>query len=158
MPHKRRDVRFPIPQRRDDNGQYCQTEPQVLAERPFPYLLHEVGLRRRDHPDIHRNRPVIAYAGYIPALQHAQQVHLRLLGHLPDFVEKQRPAVGLLEVPLLVVCAPVNAPFSCPNSSLLKRLGVIAPQFTLRNGPLRRSDRSWMASATDSLPEPVSQG
>ena len=42
---------------------------------------------------------MIAYAGYIPALQHAQQVHLRLLRHLPDFVEKQRPAVSLLEVP-----------------------------------------------------------
>ena len=66
------------------------------------------------------------------------------------------PPSAWLNRPSRRLSAPVNAPFSCPNSSLLKRLGVIAPQFTLRNGPLRRSDRSWMASATDSLPEPVS--
>ena len=32
----------------------------------------------------------------------------------------------------------VNAPFTCPNSSLSSRLSASAPQFTRINGPLRR--------------------
>ena len=36
---------------------------------------------------------------------------------------------------------PVNAPFSCPNSSLSASVSVIAPQFTATNGPPARGLR-----------------
>ena len=44
-------------------------------------------------------------------LQGAQHLGLRLQAHVADFVEKQRPAVGRLELAAPSATAPVNAPF-----------------------------------------------
>jgi hypothetical protein len=52
--------------------------------------------------------------------------------------------------------APVNAPFSCPNSSLSSSVSGSAAQFTAINGFPRRGERSWIALANSSLPEPDS--
>ena len=52
--------------------------------------------------------------------------------------------------------APVNEPFSWPNSSDSSRFGGIAPQSTTRNGPVARVDARWIASAATPLPVPVS--
>ena len=52
--------------------------------------------------------------------------------------------------------APVNAPFSCPNSSDSRTNSGSAAQLTLMNGPLAQGDRSWMARANSSLPVPDS--
>ena len=58
--------------------------------------------------------------------------------------------------PLRRRTAPVNAPFSCPNSSLSTRPAEIAAQFTLTSSRSRRGLASWIARATSSLPVPVS--
>ena len=58
--------------------------------------------------------------------------------------------------PSLRLTAPVNAPFSWPNSSDSSSVSVSAPQFTLTNGPSARFERAWMARATSSLPVPDS--
>ena len=52
--------------------------------------------------------------------------------------------------------APVNAPFSWPNSSDSISSEGTAAQLTLTNGRSRRALRSWIARATSSLPVPVS--
>src|SRR6266850_1301706 len=52
--------------------------------------------------------------------------------------------------------APVNAPFSCPNSSEASNEGGIAAQLTRMNARLPRLERLWIARATSSLPVPVS--
>ena len=52
--------------------------------------------------------------------------------------------------------APVNEPFSCPNSSLSSSVSGSAAQFTAMNGLPRRGERSWMARATSSFPVPDS--
>jgi hypothetical protein len=52
--------------------------------------------------------------------------------------------------------APVNAPFSWPNSSLSKRPALRAALVTFTNGPPARSELRWMAAATNSLPVPLS--
>ena len=52
--------------------------------------------------------------------------------------------------------APVNAPFSCPKSSLSIRLGGSAAQFTRTSARDRRRLRSCTARAKSSLPVPVS--
>ncbi len=52
--------------------------------------------------------------------------------------------------------APVNAPFSWPNSSDSSSVSGSAAQFTATNGRSRRCDRWWMACATNSLPVPDS--
>ena len=58
--------------------------------------------------------------------------------------------------PSLRLIAPVNAPFSCPNSSDSSSVSVSAPQLTLTNGPCARFERAWIARATSSLPVPDS--
>jgi hypothetical protein len=50
----------------------------------------------------------------------------------------------------------VNAPFSCPNSSLSTSAGEIAPQLILMSGRSRLDERAWMARASSSFPVPVS--
>ena len=58
--------------------------------------------------------------------------------------------------PLRSFSAPVNAPRSCPNSSLSSKLSLMAAQFIPRNASPPRADRSWIARATTSLPVPLS--
>jgi hypothetical protein len=58
--------------------------------------------------------------------------------------------------PLRVASAPVNAPFSWPNSSLSSSSAGMAPQLIGTNGRAWRGEQSWMARATTSLPVPDS--
>src|SRR3989441_1024777 len=52
--------------------------------------------------------------------------------------------------------APVNAPFSCPKSSLSNKFSGIAAQLTATNGPGALAPLTWIARATTSLPVPDS--
>ena len=52
--------------------------------------------------------------------------------------------------------APVNEPFSWPNSSLSSSVSGIAPQLIGTKGPAERAPRRWMAWAASSLPVPLS--
>src|SRR5712691_10736603 len=49
-------------------------------------------------------------------------------------------------------CAPVKAPFSCPNSSLSMSVSGIAEQFTATKGPLARSEDRSEPTAFPELP------
>ena len=53
-------------------------------------------------------------------------------------------------------CAPVNAPFTWPNSSDSRSVSVSAPQLSATKGWLLRGLRAWRARATSSLPVPDS--
>ena len=66
---------------------------------------------------------------------------------MPPSASSKRPA--------LVATAPVNAPFSCPNSSLSTSVGGSAAQLTRTSGRAWRRLRSWSARANSSLPVPV---
>ena len=48
------------------------------------------------------------------------------------------PPSAISNSPGFVRSAPVNAPFSCPNSSLSNSVSVMAAQLTAMNGSLRR--------------------
>ena len=52
--------------------------------------------------------------------------------------------------------APVKAPLTWPNSSLSSRLCESAAQWTLTNGLAARGLAAWIASASSSLPVPLS--
>src|SRR6266700_3290995 len=58
--------------------------------------------------------------------------------------------------PIFWLTAPVNAPFSWPNSSLSSRPVGIAAQFSLTSVLSLRRLRSWIARAISSFPVPVS--
>ena len=66
------------------------------------------------------------------------------------------PPEASTNLPVCFSVAPVNAPFSCPNSVDSTRFSGIAPQFTATNGFARRSPEPWMARAINSLPTPDS--
>ena len=54
--------------------------------------------------------------------------------HVADLVQHQRAAVGRLEQAACSRIAPVNAPFSWPNSSTPSRFSAIALQLIATNG------------------------
>jgi hypothetical protein len=58
--------------------------------------------------------------------------------------------------PTFLSVAPVNAPFSWPNSSLSISVSVSAAQLTATHGPAARRLPRWIARATISLPAPDS--
>ena len=76
---------------------------------------------------------------------------------MPPSASSNRPSFCLI--------APVNAPFSCPNSSLSSSVSVSAPQLTLMNGPAARffdhpetCGREVMAKARDMLVREIAGG
>ena len=50
----------------------------------------------------------------------------------------------------------MNAPFTCPNSSLSSSVSEMAAQFTGTKGRVARLEFTWMARAISSLPVPLS--
>ena len=74
--------------------------------------------------------PGLANAG---SREQAKRMHDRLVGVPPSAAAILPPARSL---------APVNAPFSCPKSSLSTSSSGIAAQLMGMNGPARRSERS----------------
>ena len=66
------------------------------------------------------------------------------------------PPCARSNAPSTRLIAPVNAPFSWPNSALSISPSGSAAQFSLMNGLSRRSLWSWIARANSSLPVPLS--
>ena len=66
------------------------------------------------------------------------------------------PRLATSKMPRLSLVAPVNDPFTWPNSSLSSSVTDSAPQSTAKNRSCLRGLRVWMARATSSLPVPVS--
>ncbi len=60
-------------------------------------------VRRRHHPHVDLDRLLAADALELLLLQRAQQLHLHRRRHVADLVEEQRPAVGELEPPELLL-------------------------------------------------------
>ena len=66
------------------------------------------------------------------------------------------PLSAASNLPILRSVAPVNAPFSWPNSSLSSSVSESAAQFRQTNGPFFRGLEKCTARATSSLPTPLS--
>ena len=133
--HEQRNVLAPLPQRRQRDGEHVEAVPEVFAEAARLHLLEEVAIGRGDDARVGLERDVAADALELAVLEHAQQLGLQVQRQLADFVEEERGAVGDLE-PTLAASRPrpVNAPFSCPNSSLSMSVGGSAAQFTRTSG------------------------
>ena len=117
------------------DGHHVEPVVQVLAEPAVGDQLLQV---LRSSPPARarsvRDRLVAADALELLLLEHAQ--HLRLGGrrHVADLVEEQRAAVACSNLPIRWRSAPVNAPFSWPNSSLSSSASGMAAQLIARNG------------------------
>jgi len=153
---KRPNILAPLAQGRHINPKHIQPIKQVLAKPPALNLPCEIAVRRGDQSNVNLNRLRPAHALQHPLLQDAQQLRLRRLRQLGDLIEKQRALVGKLELPSRCRSAPVNAPRSCPNSSLSISVSGSAAQLTDTSVARARGDLAWIARATSSLPEPDS--
>src|SRR5690625_6790712 len=71
---------------------------QVGTESPSSYFSGEVAVGGRNDTHIHLMLPIAADPLYFTALQGAQQFRLHRQRHLADLVQKERAAVGQLEL------------------------------------------------------------
>ena len=133
---------------------------EVLAEAPAVDLAcSQVAVGRRDEPDVDRDRAASPPTrSNVRSWSTRRSLACERERHLADLVEEQRAAVGRpRSVPARAATAPVNAPFSWPNSSLSSSVsgerGAVDARRTARRA---RGWRSWSARATSSLPVPLS--
>ena len=74
----------------------------------------------------------------------------------PTSSRKIVPRCASSNLPICFSVAPVNEPFSWPNSSLSISSSGIAAQLTWTKASSARSELRWIARATSSLPTPLS--
>ena len=115
LAEQQRDVLRPLAQRRHRDRHRAEAVVQVFAETPRSDGLLEVHIRGGNDADIgflHLGRPD---ADKLARLQHAQQARLGRVRQLGDFVEEDRPPVGLLEIALAGFERPGEGAFLMPE-------------------------------------------
>ena len=114
---------------------------QVLAKAALLHQRFQIAVRRHHYPHVfHLHRPVAAADALdFALLQHAQQLGLHGEGHVADLVQKKRAQDAPAQTCRCAApAAPVNDPFSCPNSSDSISSPGTAAQFSVTNGRARR--------------------
>ena len=152
-----RDVPGALAERRERDGDDAEAVVEVLAEAPRRDGLLEIPVRRRDdaHVDVEVARPADPPEGLL--LEEAQELGLERRRHLADLVEEDRAAVGRARGARASGClASVNAPRSCPKSSLSSSVSGSAEQVMFWKMPDSRSLAKWITLAARSLPVPLS--
>ena len=86
------------PQRGQADRDHLQPVVQIAAEGAGGDRIFQVAVRGREDPHVDLDRIVRADAGDLAVLQHPQQLDLRGQRHVAHLVEKQRAAVGVLEL------------------------------------------------------------
>ena len=97
MVGEHRDVLAALAQRRHGDVHDVEAVEKVEAETGRGRLGAQIAVGGRHDADIDAARDVLADAPQLPFLYDAQQLGLRARRQLPDFIEKQRSAVRLLE-------------------------------------------------------------
>src|SRR5581483_11743272 len=97
MGHKQGNVLAAFAQARQRDGDDVQTVIEVFAERAFLDLLFERLVGGGEDANVDVRGRVVANAADLAFLQDAEKTALQHRGHGPDFVEKDRAAIGLVE-------------------------------------------------------------
>ena len=130
---------------------------EVVAEAALLHRRLEVGVGRRRSPARRRSCPAVRPpAGPCAPAGSAAASPAGRRGSSPISSRNSVPPWASSMRPLRWAWAPVNEPFSWPNSSLSSRFSGMAPQLMATNGPSARAPSRWMARATSSLPVPLS--
>src|SRR5262245_9172166 len=95
-----RYVLAPLRERGEGKLDDPQSVVEILAEPPRARRRLEILVRGGDQPHVDADRLVAADALELLLLDRAEQLGLRLKGHVADLVEEQRAAVGGLELSL----------------------------------------------------------
>src|SRR5262245_626854 len=86
-----------LPQSRQQNREYVDAVPKILAKRTSRNHPGQIAMRGRHNPHIYADRLLPANPLDKPVLQHSQQSHLRRERQLTDLVKKERAAVSPLK-------------------------------------------------------------
>ena len=120
---------------RDDG----EPEEEIVAEAARAHLGLEIAVGRREDPRVDLARVRVADALEAPLLEEAQELRLEL-GRRARRPRRGRPCppAAASSRPGLSFHAPVNAPFTCPNSSLSSRCSASVVHAMVTNGSPRR--------------------
>src|SRR6266566_78090 len=95
--HEQGDVFFVIAKRRQVNVKNVQPEVEILPQLAVADGLLGIFVRCRNHAHVHGRFRFASQAAHLAVFEHAQELGLRGRGHLADFVEQKRSAVGQFE-------------------------------------------------------------
>src|SRR6266704_384350 len=99
MLHQRLDVRATFSERGNVNRENIQSMEQISAKRSASHHLFQVAISRRDHPNIDRQFPILAYTENAIFLQDPQEFRLQRQIQITDLIEEE------------------DSPIGCPNQS-----------------------------------------
>ena len=111
MGHEGRQVLKALAKRRQVDRKDVQAEEEVLPEAPIAHFVVQSPVGGGNHPGVDVGDGLGADALELARLEGAQQLGLRLLAQISDFIEEERASVGQLE-PADPPVAPVNDPRS----------------------------------------------
>jgi hypothetical protein len=95
---QRGDVFGALAQRRQRERVDVDAVIEILAKGAAAHHLIEIAMGGDDDADVYRDGAVASDALDLLFLEHAQQLGLHDRGHIANFVEEQRAAMGLLEL------------------------------------------------------------
>src|SRR5437660_8584253 len=92
MVQQRYDVLAPLAKWRKLDVRYVQAEVQILAKSLLRNEFGEILIRGGDDADVHRDGSLASQSLDLLALDHAQDLGLRIGRHIADLIEKKRAA------------------------------------------------------------------
>src|SRR6516162_4376588 len=95
---QQRNIFTPVAERRQSYRDHVETIEQILPEGSALDGVLNVSIRSRNEADINLNRARSAHAFEFALLQNSQQFRLQRRRQFTDFVEKNRAAVGDLDL------------------------------------------------------------
>jgi hypothetical protein len=156
--HRLVDLVDAFAQRRDRERDPVQAEEQVLAEQAARHRGVEIAICRGDVAHVDRPRLEPTHAQDARSSRTRKSFTWTAGERSPTSSRNTVPPSAISRRPGLALTAPVNAPRSCPNSSLSRSHSDRAAQFSRKNGRSLRGDSRWTVSASTSLPNPSHPG
>jgi hypothetical protein len=90
---QRRDLRAPLPERREAQRHHVQAVVEILAKLTARHPVFQVAVGGRDHPDVDLDGPRFAHGMNLIRFQEPEQLRLHVQAHVPDLVEQERPVI-----------------------------------------------------------------
>jgi len=109
------DVLDALAQRRHVQREHLQAVEEIAPQLAGVDGFVRVAVARSQHANVGLDRLVGSDAAHRARLEHAQELHLEVRGHLGDFVEEQGSAVRALEEPAVLAVRPGEAALLVPE-------------------------------------------
>jgi len=120
MQRELHDIRPPLPQRRDLDGDHLEAIVEVLAEMPLRHILLQVTVGGGNHADADLYCAGPSHALELTLLENAQEKDLGGMRDVTDFVQKDRASVGKFEPADPALMRPGEGPLLVPEQFALE--------------------------------------